>query len=121
MPSYDQPDPAATRETARLGLPAPAVAVATHAGAVVNGTILMRRDTLAQVVLIVYDAGRGYPRQVRAQAVVRPGDEPGAVAAALLGAVGEVFPAALERVKWGEAAKPAGAAQDAGKSPSIDR
>jgi serine/threonine-protein kinase len=107
LDGYDQPDAGATREAARLGLPLPAAAVATHAGAAVGGTVFLRRDTVAQVTLLVFDAERGYPRQVRGSAPVRPGDDPGAVAAALLAAVAEAFPAALERVKWKENAEAA--------------
>ncbi len=124
MPGHDVPDAAATRELARLGLPLQAAGLATHAGAVVSGSVVMRRDSIAQVVLLVYDVERGYPRSLRASVPVRAGDEPGAVAAALLDAVSEPLAAALDRVKWkdpkDEAARPPDR-QGEGKSPSIDK
>jgi serine/threonine-protein kinase len=120
MPGHDVPDAGATRELARLGLPLQATGLATHAGAVVSGSVGLRRDSTAQLVLLVYDVERGYPRSVRATAPVRPGDDPGAVAAALLDAVSEPLAAALDRVKWKDP-KDDAARQGDGKSPSIER
>jgi hypothetical protein len=100
FPNADQPDPAATREAARIGLPLPGIAAATHAGAVVTGSVALRRDSLVQLSLIVFDAERGYARSVRAQARLEPGTGAAEVAAALVAGVVESFPAALERVRW---------------------
>jgi hypothetical protein len=100
LPNSDQPDPAATREASRIGLPLPAVAAATHAGAVVGGSVAMRRDSLVQLSLIVFDAQRGYARSVRAQARLEPGTGAAEVAAALVAGLAESFPEALERVRW---------------------
>ncbi|GLC25798.1 serine/threonine-protein kinase [Roseisolibacter agri] len=127
MPGYDLPDAAATREAARTGMPLQAAGVATHAGAVVSGSVVMRRDSIAQVVLLIHDMERGYPRSVRVTAAVRPGDDAAAVAASLVEALSKAFPAALERVKWKDASKDAKGEtrfeprQDDGKSPSIER
>jgi hypothetical protein len=88
---------------------------------VVSGSVMMRRDSVAQVVLLVYDMERGYPRSVRVTAPVRPGDDAAAVAASLLEALARSFPPALERVKWKDASKGGETRQDDGKSPSIDR
>ncbi|MDF1505505.1 hypothetical protein PYV61_21315, partial [Roseisolibacter sp. H3M3-2] len=107
-PEFDMPDAAAARAVQRAGLPVPAVAVATHAGAVVSGVLSMRRDSAAQLLVLAHDAARGYPRQVRAPSPVRAGDDATAVAAALLAAANEAFASALERVKWGEPARQVG-------------
>jgi hypothetical protein len=100
LPNTDQPDPGIAREAARVGLPLPAVAVATHAGAVVHGTVAVRRDSMVQLTLVVYDVERGYARSVRAQTRMESGADAGAVAAALSAAVSEGLASAIERVRW---------------------